>query len=87
VNAFSARRESFVSGKLPGGPAAKQDIQLANDLIPISTTGSPVFDCEACPCLVLPLAPATFFFTGLAGVCAIRPVKCFSLAEILKLQL
>ena len=44
VNAFAARRESFVSGKLPGLPTAKQDIQLADDLIPISTTGSPVFD-------------------------------------------
>jgi len=43
-NAFAVRRESFVWGKLPGGPVAKQDIQLANDLIPISTTGSPVFD-------------------------------------------
>jgi len=61
VNAFAARRESFVPGKLSGGSVAKQDIQLANDLIPISTTGSPVFDREACPCL--------------AGVCAIRPVQ------------
>jgi len=49
VNAFAARRESFVWGKLPGGPVAKQDVQLANDLIPISTTGSPVFGREACP--------------------------------------
>ena len=44
VNAFAARWESFVSGKLPGLPTAKQDVQLANSLIPISTTCSPVFD-------------------------------------------
>jgi len=44
VNAFAACRESYALGKLPGSPIAKQDVQLANDLISISTTGSPVFD-------------------------------------------
>jgi len=44
VNAFAAHRESFVWGKLPSGPVAKQNVQLADDLIPISTTGRPVFD-------------------------------------------
>ena len=29
---------------MPGSPVAKQDVQLADDLIPISTTSSPVFD-------------------------------------------
>ena len=46
---FAARRGSYALGKLPGDPVAKQDVQLTNDLIPISTTGSPMFDREACP--------------------------------------
>jgi len=40
VNAFAAYREFFVSGKLPGGSVTKQDVQMADDLIPISTTGA-----------------------------------------------
>ena len=32
-------------------------------------------------------SPATFFFTGFAGVCAIRPVLWLFMALILKLQL
>jgi len=41
---FAARRGSYALGKLPGDPVAKQDVQLINDLIPISATGSPMFD-------------------------------------------
>jgi len=44
LNAWVSCREAYETVKLPGLPVAKQDIQLANNLIPISTTGSPVFD-------------------------------------------
>jgi len=43
LNAWVACRECYSSVKLPGLPTTKQDIQLADNLIAISTTGSPVF--------------------------------------------